>query len=234
MSLLADQQAGRLRRFLLEQNKIRQVNAFPQKDDPNRRIFREAKLPTCVIILSNFSDNQTIKITIHPGNLLEEISGNFSCTLTEIEALDEESLSIPLLSSDEEVNILRRFTPGKKMQKMRNICSTYQGEINETTMDILISTNPDEGSRILRGGNVQRYKFIPEPKQGVSKYLNVRSYNQQIGGDRTVHTLQPRIGYQRNAALDSSRRLIFAPLPTPSYCFDKKKKSVLFYDNYLF
>ena len=97
------------------------------------------------------------------------------------------------------------------MQKMRDICQTYQGEINETNMDDLISTNSNDGSRILRGGNVQRYEFIPEPRQGVEKYINLSDYNQQIGGERIVHTIQPRIGYQRNAALNNWKRLIFSP-----------------------
>ncbi|VXD24530.1 Genome sequencing data, contig C321 [Planktothrix serta PCC 8927] len=220
LSVLADQQAISLRKFLLHKNKIRQVNAFPQKDDPNRRIFRKAKLPTCIIIFSNSLNNQPIKITVHPGNLLEEISGEFYCSLTEIEALDDNNLPIPLLSSTEEVQVLRRFNIQNQIQKVKNICSTYQGEINETTMNNLISKNPNSGCRILRGGNIQRYEFIPQPKQGMTKYLNVTAYYQQMGGNRIIHTLQPRIGYQRNAALDSWKRLIFTPLPTPCYCFD--------------
>jgi len=220
ISILADQQSRNLRKFLLQQNKIINIDAFPQKDDPNRRIFKEAKIPTCVIILSKYISQEPFKVTVHPGNLWEEISGTFSCTLTEVEALDEDGLSIPLLSSDEEVKILRRFIPPNPTQKMKTICQTYQGEINETTMDNLVSTNPNSGSRILRGGNVQRYEFIPEPKQGIAKYLDVDAYKHQVGGERIAHTTRMRIGYQRNAALDSSRRLIFTPLPTPSYCFD--------------
>ncbi|MCL1494973.1 MAG: Eco57I restriction-modification methylase domain-containing protein [Pseudanabaena sp. Salubria-1] len=220
MSFLADQQVIKLRKSLLQSGKIYQINAFPQKDDPNRRIFKEAKLPTCIVILGTIFNSQSIKVTVHPNNLLEEISGTFSCSLDEIEALDDNNFSIPLLSSNEEVKVLKRFSRQNKMQKMRDICQTYQGEINETNMDDLISTNSNDGSRILRGGNVQRYEFIPEPRQGVEKYINLSDYNQQIGGERIVHTIQPRIGYQRNAALNNWKRLIFSPLPTPSYCFD--------------
>ena len=160
MSLLADQQVIKLRKYLLQSNKIIQINAFPQKDDPNRRIFKDAKLPTCIVILGKISSNQLIKVIKHPNNLLEEISGTFSCSLDEIEALDDKNFSIPLLSSDEDIKVLRRFSRQNKMQKMRDICQTYQGEINETNMNELISTNSNHGARILRGGNVQRYKFI--------------------------------------------------------------------------
>ncbi|BAZ83945.1 Eco57I restriction-modification methylase domain-containing protein [Dolichospermum compactum] len=221
MSLLGDQQTSRLRQYLLQNNQILKINAFPQKDDPNMRIFREAKLPTCIIFLKNHSDqNQEIRVEVHPHNLLEEISGKFSCSFNEIAALDDNSFCIPLLSSENEVKILKRFSPQVGIQKMRDILPTYQGEINETTMNDLISINPNHGYRIFRGGNVQRYEVIPEPKQGISKYIDVNLYNNNIGGERVSHTTQSRIGYQRNAALDSRKRLIFAPLPTPCYCFD--------------
>ena len=73
---------------------------------------------------------------------------------------------------------------------------------------------------MTRGGNVQRYEFITEARQGVDKYIDVPKYELQIKGEKAVHTKLPRIGYQRNAALDSWRRLIFTALPSPSYCFD--------------
>jgi len=219
MSFLGDKQAVGLRKFFLERQKIRLVNAFPQKDDPNRRIFPEAKLPTCIVIFSGNAQTDKITVTVHPGNRLEEISGEFECSLTEIQAFDEENLPIPLLSS-EEFKVLRLLADAKKLQRLENICKTYQGEINETNMADLISTEPNSGERILRGGNVQRYELIPEPKQGVAKYLDVEKYRQGVGGERSHHPQLPRIGYQRNAALDSYKRLIFAILPTPCYCFD--------------
>jgi Alw26I/Eco31I/Esp3I family type II restriction m6 adenine DNA methyltransferase len=220
MSLLADQQVTNLRKHLLQSFRLFKINAFPQKDDSNRRIFKEAKLPTCIIFLKNHIPDQLINITIHPGNLIEEVSNQFSLVLSEIEMLDDISFSIPLTFSENKSSILKKFIPSSKMQKMKDICSNYQGEINETTMANLISLNPQDGYRILRGGNIQRYEFIDEPKQGVPKYLNLQAYNQKVGGEKSTHTLYSRIGYQRNAALDNWKRLIFAPLPTPSYCFD--------------
>ena len=220
MSLLADQQVTNLRKYLLQSFKLFQINAFPQKDDSNRRIFKEAKLPTCIIFLKNNLLDRSIHITVHPNNLFEEVSSQFSLLLSEIEMLDNISFSIPLTFSENKSDILKKLIPSSKIQKTKNICSNYQGEINETTMANLISLNPQDGYRILRGGNIQRYEFITEPKQGVPKYLNIEAYRQKISGEKSTHTLYPRIGYQRNAALDNWKRLIFAPLPNPSYCFD--------------
>ncbi len=76
------------------------------------------------------------------------------------------------------------------------------------------------GPKVLRGGNVQRYEFLEEAKQGDDKFLKLAEYQKQVRGSKSSHSSQLRLGYQRNAALDNWRRLIFGPLPTPSHCFD--------------
>src|SRR5207253_1392882 len=78
MSLLADQQATPLRKHLLKYHRFVGIEAFPQKDNPSRRIFPEAKLPTCVITVMNKPDEEIVFfVTTHPGKLLEEVSGHY-------------------------------------------------------------------------------------------------------------------------------------------------------------
>ena len=218
MSLLADQQTANLRRHLLSNCPPVQIEAFPQKDDPHRRVFLEAKLPTCVVICrKQVTGTGAIKVTVHPGNKLDEVSGVFSCTVQDLAAIDPIDLPIPLLTSNLAVELLRKLS---QYPRMGDRCQSYQGEINETTMSNILSVDPHDGPRIFRGGNIQRYEFIPEPKQGAARYLKLDAYHRTVGGERATHTQKDRIGYQRNAALDNWRRLIFAPLPNPSYCFD--------------
>ena len=218
MSLLADQQTANLRRHLLSNCPPVQIEAFPQKDDPHRRVFLEAKLPTCVVICrKQVMGTGAIKVTVHPGNKLDEVSGVFSCTVQDLAAIDPIDLPIPLLTSNLAVELLRKLA---QYPRMGDRCQSYQGEINETTMSAILSVYPHDGPRVFRGGNIQRYEFIPEPKQGAARYLKLDAYHRTVGGERAAHTQKDRIGYQRNAALDNWRRLIFAPLPNPSYCFD--------------
>ncbi len=79
MSLMCDQQTENLRNYCLEKLTITRIDAFPQKDDPNRRVFFEAKLATCIPVLrkSEPSVNKrfSLLLTIHPGKLLEEVEG---------------------------------------------------------------------------------------------------------------------------------------------------------------
>ena len=50
MGLLGDDPARGMRRLLLEQKQLIAVESFPQKDDPRRRVFSEAKL-SCAVVL---------------------------------------------------------------------------------------------------------------------------------------------------------------------------------------
>ena len=51
MAVLGDDQAADLRREMLRQGSFTAIEAFPQKDDPARRVFLEAKLSTALFVL---------------------------------------------------------------------------------------------------------------------------------------------------------------------------------------
>lgn len=51
MSLLADISLSNTRREILLHNRLLFVEAFPQKDDKHRRVFLEAKLSTCIVLI---------------------------------------------------------------------------------------------------------------------------------------------------------------------------------------
>lgn len=55
MAVLGDEQASGIRRMLLSAGAFSEIHAFPQKDNPSRRVFRDAKLSTdaesCQVIL---------------------------------------------------------------------------------------------------------------------------------------------------------------------------------------
>ncbi len=221
MSLLADQQSSRLRKFILSEVKLIKIHAFPQKDDPNHRVFQDAKLPTCILYLQKIKPNHSsFSVIVHPGKEFQEIWGQFDCNDTQLKQLNAEQYPIPILKSNLDLDILKKLHQNPRIQRIKDIFPTYQGEINETKMAQFLSTEARDGEQVLRGGNIQRYEFIAQPKQGKIKYIKVQDYQQVIQGDRIHHCQKMRMGYQRNAALDSWKRLLFAPLPYPCYCFD--------------
>jgi hypothetical protein len=100
MSLLGDLQTLSLRRHILERHAFLLVDAFPQKDDPQRRIFPQAKLPTAIVLVEKEPPaTTTTRVTVHPGRRLDEICGGYQASADEIAALSGPALQIPLLAS---------------------------------------------------------------------------------------------------------------------------------------
>lgn len=221
LSLLADQQAASLRAYLLFNCRITGIDVFPQKDDPHMRVFSEAKLPTCILHATKRPEKEaSFSVISHPGREFAEISGTYTVSPADIEAFDRAHVVIPIVQSTAAFQLARRLSESAFCVHFGKLAQTFQGEINETSMAACISRAPTDGIPILRGGHVQRYSFSTTARQGQAKFLILDRYTREIEGKKASHPTRLRLGYQRNAALDNWRRLIWGPLPHPCYCFD--------------
>jgi len=222
MSLLADQQTKNLRSFIINENAPLVLDAFPQKDDPKRRVFYEAKLPTCVVIVEQgVHDDYQTSLRVHPGKRVDEITGSVELSKTELQLCQRLFGGIPLVSNSTEIRLLLRLHTSPHFEDLGNVFETFQGEINATTHSAFLSEDSSVGPRVYRGGNVQRYEFIEEAKQGTVLYIQEKDFHSEHGGGKTEHIARKRFGYQRKAALDNWRRLIFCELPDPPcYCIE--------------
>lgn len=223
MSLLCDQQTENLRNYCLDKLVIKRINAFPQKDDPNRRVFYEAKLATCIPVFLKSepkADQLPLLLIIHPGKLLEEVEGTSHLDYQQLKEIISFTGGIPLTRNDEEFKLLHRLYVNSSFDLVGKHLVTYQGEINETTHSGFLTEDSSAEVIVYRGSNVQRYVFFEEAKQGKELYLKEDDFKAQFNKGKYTHTTLKRFGYQRKAALDNWRRLIFGPLPCPSYCFE--------------
>lgn len=220
MALMADQQAKPLREFLLKRNCFTQIEAFPQKDDPTDRVFRDAKLSTCVYVIRK-SPPFTFMVRIHPGKeILEDppIKINYD----QIKDFDKENLSIPCYPkmTDRDFLLALNFIPICQGNVLGNYATSQQGEVNLTTNTEFLSEKPN-GQVVLRGAHVDRYEFHEEAKQGTPMYLDVPKFLSR----HDIHTKAYdnryiRIGYQRGAAIDNWRRIIATIISKGNFCSD--------------
>lgn len=176
MSLLADQFTSSLRRWLLESNDFTRIEAFPQKDDPKRRVFPEAKLPTCVYVVLRAAPASTFLVRVQPGRYVLEESPAYSGDLATIRALNSDNLPIPLVSNDG-WRVLQRMAQNEKLGKLCDFgASPSSGEIvfNESFRKYMTSQPTD--TLVLRGSHVQRYAIAEQAKQGEPVYLKRKLY----------------------------------------------------------
>ena len=95
MGLLGDDATQGIRRLLLEEKQLVAIESFPQKDDPRRRVFEEAKLPCTVFVARSESGDAPITVRSHLAQFMDPSSDRLSVRPTEILALETENVPIP-------------------------------------------------------------------------------------------------------------------------------------------
>ena len=222
MGLLGDDPARGIRRLLLEHRQLVAVEAFPQKDNPKRRVFPEAKLSTTVFVGRGNPAGQEISIGVHPAQFIESISERLKVKPTEVMTLEPENTPIPVCTQrdwDIAVGILSHSS----VKRLQKYCTAFQGEVNETTdgKKGFISTDPKDGPQVLRGSNISLYT-VRAASQGEAIYLKRRKFlSGKPGSVKAKHHRQRRVGWQESSAQNNFRRIIAAAIPDGHFCNHK-------------
>ncbi len=222
MSLLGDEQTVGIRRLLLERAGLVTVEAFPQKDDPQNRIFQEAKLATAVFVARSKPIGEPFTVITHPGRSIGEIMAAAKFTAPELARLNSHNLAIPTCTQrDWEIASLLISLPATR--RLRDYCQAFQGEINETTDGKrgFIASDPGAGPLVLRGSAICLY-VVREASQGEPIYLREDKYLKgKPDSLKARHHQQRRIGWQESSAQNNFRRIIAAAVPKKIFCNHK-------------
>ena len=222
MPLLGDDQAAGVRKLLLEQTGLIAIEAFPQKDDSNNRVFPEAKLATTIFVTKAKSSGARFRVHTHPGRLIEETSPTLLVAPDQIIRFDLQNSPIPSCTQ-RDWDIAVKLISREGITRLKNYCSASQGEVNETTDGKrgFISVNPKDGPQILRGSNICLY-VIREASQGESIFLRKQKYLRgKPDSVKARHHEQRRVGWQESSPQNNFRRIIAAIIPAGEFCNHK-------------
>jgi type I restriction-modification system DNA methylase subunit len=223
MALLGDQNALGLRKLILDSGAFTQIHAFPQKDDPHRRVFPDAKLSTVVFGMMKTTDSSVrslqFRSTRHSGMTFEEDAPSLLIATEDIPKYDPSNMTI-VSCSQADWDLAVHLMNQDLFCRLGQMCTQYQGEVNETTDKRFLSEEPGDGREVLRGASVCMYS-IRDASQGVSKYIDSAAFLKGKGKDgKAWHSEETRIGFQRSAPQNNFRRIIAAPIPIGEFCFD--------------
>jgi type I restriction-modification system DNA methylase subunit len=223
MPLLGDDQAVGIRRAILKAGTFEVVEAFPQKDNPSLRVFKDAKLSTAITIVKRTQSarfrQKAFVSRVHPANVISEGSVSLKLTAADIPLYDPSNLTI-VSCSQKDWNVAVRIMQTGRCQRLGDVCVSYQGEVNEKTDKRFISSSAKAGQLVLRGSNVTMY-VLRSASQGESLYLNVKDFlNSKGPGAKAHHSKQDRIGFQRSSPQNNFRRIVSCPIPKGEFCFD--------------
>jgi hypothetical protein len=220
LALLGDDFSLPTRRLLLQHYDLHTVDAFPQKDDPTRRVFPEAKLSTCVFTLKKKKACATMSIRTHPGRFFEDHSPHYRTTAGELLETFRRQNCIPTVAHSDWL-VLKKVFAKPDWPVLEGVAKIYVGEIFDNAPNKKYLSDRPIGPRVLRGANIDRFLLRAEPTQGQGRYLNEKLFLKDKKRATKLDSLKrERVGLQRGAAVDNWRRLIACIIPAGVYCFD--------------
>ncbi|MEI8022500.1 MAG: Eco57I restriction-modification methylase domain-containing protein, partial [Schlesneria sp.] len=162
MAVLGDDQSAELRRTILGSARFIRINAFPQKDNPLKRVFPEAKLSTAVFVLQKTAETKEqgrrFPSDVHPGRELTEVQASLHLSTSEIPLYDPANLTI-VSCSQADWDLATRIMQSGRLARLGDNAEFFQGEVNQTNEEAKgnISFTEGEGTRVVRGAGICLY-----------------------------------------------------------------------------
>lgn len=226
MPILGDDQGADIRRMLLNAGAFTSIDAFPQKDDPRRRVFPEAKLSTTVFSYQKTQDlhlkAQQFVSRVHPAQYVEANSPALTLSTEQIPLYDPTNMTI-VSCSQEDWDLATRITTTGRMARLGDYVKFFQGEINETNERSKGNlVNQAEGGKLVtRGACICLYVARPS-SQGDDLYLDVQSFLREKGENtKAFHYRFHRVGLQETSPQNNFRRIIAALIAKDEFCNHK-------------
>ena len=222
MGLLGDAASRGVRRLLLGEKQLVAFESFPQKDDPTRRVFVDAKLSCALFVARGAFQDTTIAVRTHVSQEIDAFGETLSVKPTEVLSLEPENVPIPSCTQRDWDIAVRLWSHGK-VRKLGEYCRAYQGEVNETTdgRKGFVSNDPLDGPQVLRGSNLGLYT-VREPSQGTAMFLRTDEFLAgKPGSVKATHHRMARVGWQESSAQNNFRRIIAAMIPEGQFCNHK-------------
>lgn len=227
MAILGDDQAADLRRKIVSVGRFTGIEAFPQKDDPKRRVFPEAKLSTAAFTIckrtavAGMADGFVSRI--HPADQIDEESPSLRLSTAAIPLYDPENFTI-VSCSQNDWNLATRIMGSGRLKRLGDFGESFQGEINETNerKNDRISYESSDGPEVIRGAHICLYASR-EASQGTPVFVVVDRFlarGNDSGDQKAFHHRHERIGLQRKSPQNNFRRLIAAPISTGTFLLE--------------
>lgn len=216
MAFMCDLSASNLRKFVLDENVIKYLEAFPERDNENKRVFKSAKMSVCILGASKMKvdGNTCFPVRINSDRYVDVNSPNTWMSKNDIELIDPKSLTIPLMSP-EEYKILVKIC--KNSSRMGEFSKCFTGEIDLSLNKKYVHLE-NSYAKMLRGAQVQKFYITDNISQGDILYLDDVSYLQENNTPRSRHHEEKRIVMQGITGVNEKYRLKMTIVDEGIFC----------------
>lgn len=225
LSFACDISAHKLRRFVLTNCSIISLEAFPERDNPQKRVFENAKMSVCILNMYNRKDPScSFSLRINKDKHIDTSAEIGLLSYEDIERMDSQYLTIPLSDSISLELVKRVFAKANRFSEFGK-CNT--GEIDMTFCKDAFTKNCAD-MRMIRGANIDRYVVKDAMSQGETFYLNKTILNSIKDIDWELYT-KPRIVMQGITGVNEKIRLKMA-ISENAFCANSANYCVFYGD----
>jgi Alw26I/Eco31I/Esp3I family type II restriction m6 adenine DNA methyltransferase len=224
LALIADVSCANTRRHLIASSSDFEADCFPQKDNANRRVFKNAKLSTVVVTCTNSgmvarpASDVDIRVRTYPWNLFTDPHKESRFKLVDALLLDPENCPIPLVDQ-------KTLEVCLKVQKTKNVVplgkvpdyEVNRGEINQTIFRGYIDDNPAH-KRLVKGVEIGMYRENKKLSQGKREWFDESKYLKKYEPRAIIE--RRRIATQRITGVDEKLRIVATIIDPPAYFAD--------------
>lgn len=170
LAFAGDVSAAKTRKYVFDNTSIICLEAFPERDNPQKRVFENAKMSVCILNLQRRKDQSSaFFLRINRDKYVDVSVVPSSITVDEILAMDSKYYTIPI-AEKHDIELLTRIFSNSKNFSYYGKCNT--GEIDMTFCKNAFTRN-QEDVKMLRGANIGRYFITDKMSQGETFYLNM-------------------------------------------------------------
>jgi adenine-specific DNA-methyltransferase len=214
-AFMCDSSAKSLREFVLTEKQLKFIEAFPERDDPNKRLFEAVKMSTCIVCIRNKKEDILFPVRTHYSREITLRVPTVHVNNTIIESIDPGNLSIPLMS-DNDLVIMKHLLQNAPT-RLCDFGRCYEGEVNLTFHKKFLS-NKDSLAPMIKGAAIQRYQIVEEMSQGEIQYLNSTAFLKNNTSPKSKHHKFRRIVMQGITGVNESVRLKMTIIDSGIFC----------------
>ena len=172
LAYTCDVSAANTRKFVFDQCQIIRLEAFPERDNPKKRVFENAKMSVCILTMTkNKSTDYVFEMRINRERYVETEKESSSFLLSQILNIDTLYQSIPLTEKKDTTILIKTYQNSKPLTKYGKC---YTGEIDMTFCKSAF-TKDSSCKKMIRGANIDRYILKEKMSQGETVFLNANS-----------------------------------------------------------
>ena len=168
LAFAGDLSAAELRKFIFSNYRILSFDAFPERDNPQRRVFEAAKISVCILIAQNLPPKDGIVIRINHDKFVD-LRGEYCRLPSEILVkIDPGYMRLPIVESVA-YNVFMKMR--SNAMPLKSIARCKDGEMSMTS-DKAAFTNNSSFPEMLRGAGIGRFIVHKKLSQGERLYID--------------------------------------------------------------